>query len=906
MATDVLNPSKPHISGGARMPESFPQPSMVTTSRPTGSNVVSTSGVLCAVCCDQAAGRYFGAQICEACKSFFIRSTKKGQPNFRCINNQRCDVTPTSRLLCQYCRYQKCLEAGMCRKAKQPTKEPSPDRLPCKVCGDVSSGIHFGVYTCEGCKGFFRRSLKDGTSYSCSGKEPNSCSITPTTRNSCRRCRFYKCIDVGMSRAGIKLGRHQKYLTGPGGSIDGDPSINIPRSPSFLNQPTNSYLPSQGVAGRDASDAHNMPNNAPTMSPSNAGMESTYTQMNNYDARKDFCIDDFNMTVSSSLMSGATAGMNFLHGIGNNMDGHIEGPNSRMSPHGYPGSGLIDDRNSPLMTSPPPLTSNSMYSPKGHLTEMKTMDPLSYAISQTIGAQENTPMLELLNSSLDSYAGGMKNARYQPDMSNMMSSIPAINGFNSSMRYSTSNVATNKPSQQQDVKLEHPFAECQEGKAPSSNSRQNITGNTNMVSSTSIDEGKQKNNTPCSSGRSSPFSEYEGDDNDTCFNIDSTANGSGVDPNQSIPRPSDQSFIQQSQSGADNSVITTTTGSSLLMGNHWTSHTVHLQEVLKQDQPLVTNKQAPPLNEQVSPINFELMVNSDPANPDDSRKRKSSKDSLPELMNQMPELGEDYLAMLQQRIKMGCRNGEVLSVESEARLREIQDPINDLDRGSIMFELSHGYGALVTKMQQINLVPEKGKTQKTEGKGAEEDFKDIMGAKLIAMVAFVKDVPGFRALSMKDQMILVRFGLFTNHMITFGTDLENEGQWFISHFLDSDQSWHALCEGMEKYVLECFDHFRQVQLDRIQTPLLMALVVFNPDLPSLVSRDMVLKRHHILRQILKQYCIEKYGNLSLFHSIMSLVPDLFLVEYYHKRSVKQGIAFMSDVALPALFAEINL
>ena len=80
MATDVINPSKlPHSSGGAIMPADPYSSSVgsirvhqVTTSRPTGSNVVSTSGVLCAVCCDQAAGRYFGAQICEACKVGFI------------------------------------------------------------------------------------------------------------------------------------------------------------------------------------------------------------------------------------------------------------------------------------------------------------------------------------------------------------------------------------------------------------------------------------------------------------------------------------------------------------------------------------------------------------------------------------------------------------------------------------------------------------------------------------------------------------------------------------------------------------------------------------------------------------------------------------------------------------------
>nr|XP_033780836.1 nuclear receptor ROR-gamma [Geotrypetes seraphini] len=80
--------------------------------------------------------------------------------------------------------------------------------IPCKICGDKSSGIHYGVITCEGCKGFFRRSQQSHISYSCSRQQ--SCQIDRTSRNRCQYCRLQKCLALGMSRDAVKFGRMSK------------------------------------------------------------------------------------------------------------------------------------------------------------------------------------------------------------------------------------------------------------------------------------------------------------------------------------------------------------------------------------------------------------------------------------------------------------------------------------------------------------------------------------------------------------------------------------------------------------------------------------------------------------------------------------------------------------------------
>uniref|UniRef100_A0A183T6B5 Nuclear receptor domain-containing protein n=1 Tax=Schistocephalus solidus TaxID=70667 RepID=A0A183T6B5_SCHSO len=77
--------------------------------------------------------------------------------------------------------------------------DPSNGPEPCVVCGDNATGFHYRAMTCEGCKGFFRRSVQKKLEYTC--KFNGRCSVADKqNRNSCQKCRFDRCIKGGMAR----------------------------------------------------------------------------------------------------------------------------------------------------------------------------------------------------------------------------------------------------------------------------------------------------------------------------------------------------------------------------------------------------------------------------------------------------------------------------------------------------------------------------------------------------------------------------------------------------------------------------------------------------------------------------------------------------------------------------------
>ncbi|XP_063342733.1 retinoic acid receptor beta-like isoform X1 [Pelmatolapia mariae] len=92
----------------------------------------------------------------------------------------------------------------------RPASPPPPPRTykPCFVCQDKSSGYHYGVSACEGCKGFFRRSVQKNMVYTC--HRDRNCIINKITRNRCQYCRLQRCFAVGMSKESVRNDRNKR------------------------------------------------------------------------------------------------------------------------------------------------------------------------------------------------------------------------------------------------------------------------------------------------------------------------------------------------------------------------------------------------------------------------------------------------------------------------------------------------------------------------------------------------------------------------------------------------------------------------------------------------------------------------------------------------------------------------
>jgi len=160
-----------------------------------------------------------------------------------------------------------------------PNHPLSASKHYCTICGDRASGKHYGVYSCEGCKGFFKRTVRKELEYNC--RENQDCVIDKRQRNRCQYCRYQKCLTTGMRREAVQDERNRGRGGGgegaggganTSGGVEGDAS-----SPAGAggDDAVGASIGGGGV-GTDGSGANSTPGNANSGNGSNANGDATY------------------------------------------------------------------------------------------------------------------------------------------------------------------------------------------------------------------------------------------------------------------------------------------------------------------------------------------------------------------------------------------------------------------------------------------------------------------------------------------------------------------------------------------------------------------------------------------------------------------------------------------------------
>uniref|UniRef100_A0A674PN72 Estrogen receptor n=1 Tax=Takifugu rubripes TaxID=31033 RepID=A0A674PN72_TAKRU len=125
----------------------------------------------------------------------------------------------------------------------------------CAVCSDYASGYHYGVWSCEGCKAFFKRSIQGHNDYMCPAT--NQCTIDRNRRKSCQACRLRKCYEVGMMKGGvrkdrIRVIRRDKRTPGTGGRENSSKDVQHKTAPPQDRRKQHSSSGTGGAGGKSA------------------------------------------------------------------------------------------------------------------------------------------------------------------------------------------------------------------------------------------------------------------------------------------------------------------------------------------------------------------------------------------------------------------------------------------------------------------------------------------------------------------------------------------------------------------------------------------------------------------------------------------------------------------------------
>ena len=84
----------------------------------------------------------------------------------------------------------------------------------CRICREpATKHMHYGAITCFSCKAFFRRAIQNDVSHDFICRGDNNCEIGVQSRKHCQKCRFKRCLAVGMKPGWVlsKVERQKRF-----------------------------------------------------------------------------------------------------------------------------------------------------------------------------------------------------------------------------------------------------------------------------------------------------------------------------------------------------------------------------------------------------------------------------------------------------------------------------------------------------------------------------------------------------------------------------------------------------------------------------------------------------------------------------------------------------------------------
>lgn len=140
----------------------------------------------------------------------------------------------------------------------------------CPVCGDRVSGYHYGLLTCESCKGFFKRTVQNKKQYQCSAE--SNCHVDRTCRKRCPSCRFQKCLTMGMKMEAVRADRMRGGRNKFGSFYKRDRASRMQRN--ALRNPT--VLPVQAIAQTPTQAYYSPPDHQVSSSTTDQNSQNIY------------------------------------------------------------------------------------------------------------------------------------------------------------------------------------------------------------------------------------------------------------------------------------------------------------------------------------------------------------------------------------------------------------------------------------------------------------------------------------------------------------------------------------------------------------------------------------------------------------------------------------------------------